>query len=276
MSAKGLLGDSADRDYGRKLSLFNAYAQPELRAAIAGLQLRPGMRVVDVGCGTGEALAWLREALGPDGTLVGLDLASAHVRAARAHLPAQILVAQADALRAPLPAASFDLVWCVNTINHVRDPVRAVERLAGLLRSSGRLALGQSSLLPEMFFAWDARLERIVNEAVRQYYRDRYGASEREFGAVRALVGVLRQARLKNVRSRTLMIERISPLSADDESYLTEAIFKNTWGERLRPYMSAQDYDELSKLCDPQDPAFALRRPDFHYLQSFSLVVGEL
>jgi ubiquinone/menaquinone biosynthesis C-methylase UbiE len=276
MSAKGLLGDTPDRDYSRKLSLFNAHARPELRAAMAGLQLKSGMRVVDVGCGTGEALTWLREALGPDGTLVGLDLAAAHVRAARAHLPAQILIAQADALRPPLPAASFDLVWCVNTLNHVRDPVRGIERLAGLLRSSGRLALGQSSLLPEMFFAWDARLERIVNEAVRQYYRNRYGASEREFGAVRALVGVLRQARLKNVRSRTLMIERVSPLSADDESYLTEAIFKNTWGERLRPYMSAQDYDELSKLCDPQDPAFALRRPDFHYLQSFTLVVGEL
>jgi ubiquinone/menaquinone biosynthesis C-methylase UbiE len=276
MSSNGLLGDSAQRDYSRKLSLFNAYARPELRAAIASLQLKSGMRVVDVGCGTGEALSWLREALGADGTVVGLDLAAAHVRAARAHVPEQILIAQADMRRAPLPEASFDLVWCVNTINHLRDPVEGVERLARLLRRGGRVALGQSSLLPEMFFAWDARLERIVNEAVRQYYRDRYAASERELGAVRALVGVLRQARLNNVRSRTWMIERVSPLSADDETYLTEAIFKNTWGARLRAYMSAQDHEELSKLCDPQDPAFALRRPDFHYLQSFTLVVGEL
>jgi SAM-dependent methyltransferase len=276
MSSNALLGDSAQRDYARKLSLFNAHARPELRAAIASLQLKSGMHVVDVGCGTGEALSWLREALGADGMVVGLDLAAAHVRAARRHAPAQILVAQADMCRAPLREASFDLVWCVNTINHLRDPVQGVERLAGLLRRGGRVALGQSSLLPEMFFAWDARLERVVNEAVRHYYRDRYAASERELGAVRALVGVLRQARLNDVRARTLMIERVSPLSADDETYLTEAIFKNTWGARLRPYMSAQEHEELSRLCDPQDPAFALRRPDFHYLQSFTLVVGEL
>jgi hypothetical protein len=29
-------------------------------------------------------------------------------------------------------------------------------------------------------------------------------------------------------------------------------------------------------LCDPQHPQFALRRPDFHFLQSFTLVTGEV
>jgi SAM-dependent methyltransferase len=276
MSAKGLLGDSAERDYARKLHLFNAYAQPELQQAIASLQLQPGMRVVDVGCGTGEALGWLQAALAPDGLVVGLDLATAHLKAARSHAPADILIAQADALKTPLGRGQFDLVWCVNTLNHLHDPVTAVERWAALLREGGRIALGQSSLLPEMFFAWDARLERIVNEAVRQYYRERYGVSERELTAVRALLGVLRQAKLRNVWSRTLMIERIWPLCAADEVYLTEAIFRDTWGERLRPYLDPQDYSQLSRLCDPGDPAFALRRPDFHYLQSFTLIVGQL
>ncbi|HWW20635.1 MAG TPA: class I SAM-dependent methyltransferase [Steroidobacteraceae bacterium] len=275
MTAKGLLGDSAGRDYSRKLSLFNACAQPELRQAIASLQLRPGMHAVDVGCGTGETLGWLQAALQPGGRVVGVDLAAAHLQAARRHSPADILIAQADALRLPLRAAHFDLVWCVNTLNHLREPVEAIRQWGTLLRNSGRIALGQSSLLPEMFFAWDARLERIVNDAVRQYYRERYGVSERELTAVRALLGVLRQAKLRNVWSRTFMIERISPLHAVDEIYLTEAIFRDTWGERLRPYLEACDYAELCRLCDPADPAFALRRPDFHYLQSFTLVVGE-
>src|SRR5580698_3319788 len=121
MSAKGLLGDSAERDYARKLHLFNAYAQPELQQAIASLQLQPGMRVVDVGCGTGEALGWLQAALAPDGLVVGLDLATAHLKAARSHAPADILIAQADALKTPLGRGQFDLVWCVNTLNHLHD-----------------------------------------------------------------------------------------------------------------------------------------------------------
>jgi SAM-dependent methyltransferase len=185
-------------------------------------------------------------------------------------------VLQADLLQAPFARASFDLIWCVNTINHVRDPVAGVEALATILRPGGRIALGQSSLVPDMYFAWDSRLERLTNEAVRQYYRDRYRLDERDLTAVRSIIGLLRRAGLSKVIARTLIIERVAPLRAADEAYLTQAIFRDTWGERLRPYLSEDDYAELARLCDPQHPQFALRRPDFHFLQSFTLAVGEL
>jgi hypothetical protein len=88
-------------------------------------------------------------------------------------------------------------------------------------------------------------------------------------------VGLLRRAGLHRVRARTYIIERTAPLDAAAENYLLEGIFIGTWGERLRPYLSTEDYAELSRLCDPKDSQFALRRPDFHLLQSFSVVVGE-
>jgi SAM-dependent methyltransferase len=276
MSASGLLGDTTQRDYARKLSLFNAFAEAELRQAIASLKAEPGMRVLDAGCGSGESLNWWREALEPSGTLVGLDLSWAHVRVARANATADSLIVQADTLKLPFPPGCFDLIWCVNTIHHLHDPSTGIAQLAQLLSPGGRIALGQSSLLPEMYFAWDARLERLVTEAVRAYYRARYGLDERDLSAVRALVGTLRRAKLRNVQSHTLMIERVSPLRAQDEAYLLQAIFQATWGERLRPYLSSDDFQELTQLCDPACPQFALRRPDFHFLQSFTLAVAEL
>ncbi|MFX7883303.1 hypothetical protein ABTK06_20185, partial [Acinetobacter baumannii] len=75
---------------------------------------------------------------------------------------------------------------------------------------------------------------------------------------------------------RTFVIERVLPLRPEDEDYLLEAIFQKTWGARLTPYLAPADYEELSRLCDPQHPEFALRRPDFHFLQTFTLVVGEV
>ena len=275
-ASAGLLGDTAARDYAWKLRLFNAYAAPELRQAIASLQLQPGQRVLDAGCGTGEALGWLADAVGREGLVVGMDLARAHTIAARAVAPADAPVMQANLAQLPLTRGSLDLVWSVNTINHLRDPVGGLRDLTALLRPGGRIALGQSSLLADMYFAWDARLERLVNEAVRQYYRDRYRVSERALADVRALAGRLRQAGLRNVGVRSFMIERLAPLTRADEDYLLEVIFRGSWGERLRPYLTAEDYEELARLCDPEQPGYALRRPDFHFLQSFTLAVGEV
>jgi SAM-dependent methyltransferase len=276
VSSSGLLGDTPLRDYSGKLSQFNSFAKPELRALIASVGLRPGMRILDAGCGTGEALPWLFDEVKPSGSVVGIDLAAAHVDAARVYASANIEVIQGDLLTAQVAPASFDFVWCVNTVNHLRDPIQGVNKLTTLLRSRGRIALGQSSLLPDMYFAWDSRLERVTNDAVRQYYRDRYSLDERDLTSVRALVGVLRAASLRNVTARTVLIERLSPVDTATERYLLNTIFRDTWGARLRPYLSDDDYAELAHLCDPQHTQFALQRPDFHFLQSFTLVMGEI
>jgi SAM-dependent methyltransferase len=272
---QGLLGDTPARDYARKLRLFNAFAEPELRRAVASLELTAGMRVLDAGCGAGCTLPWLTAAVQPHGLVIGLDLAAAHVRSARSLVSAASLVLQADLLQMPVRERSIDLVWSVNTVNHLHDRSAGVRALTALVRAGGRIALGQSSFLPDMYFAWDARLERVTNEAVRSYYRDRYLLREQDLAGVRNLVGTLRRAGLRHLRVHTFPIERISPVSVADEEYLLEAIFVGTWGERLQPYLAPEDYAELKELCDPRSRAYALRREDFHFLQTFTLAVGE-
>jgi SAM-dependent methyltransferase len=275
-SCAGLLGDTPDRDYSRKLQLFNAFAEPEIRQAIASLVLLPGMRVLDAGCGTGEALPWLQDAVKPTGNVVGIDLSAAHVSAARRYASPGIEVLQCDLLRAPLTSGSFDFIWCTNTINHLHDPIQGVNHLANLLRPAGRIAIAQSSLLPDMYFAWDARLERVTNEAVHRYYRDRYDLEERNLASVRSIIGLLRKANMRSITARTIVLERISPVDAATELYLQEAIFRDTWAERLRGYMSPADFTELTHNCDPRHERYALRRPDFHFLQTFTLAVGDM
>ena len=271
----GLLGDTSARDYTGKLRLFNAFAEPELRRAIATLNLVPGMRVLDIGCGTGEVLTWLSGHVGPAGVVAGLDLAFAHAAAARFCAEPGTLVVQADLLQVPFVDAQFDLIWCVNTIHHLRDPLEGVQTLVRLLRPRGRIVLGQSGLLPELLFAWDSRLERLTHEAVRQYYRDRYRVTERELTNDRSIVGLLRRVGLADVNVQTLLIERLSPLRPVDERYLLDAIFRGTWGEHLRPYMPNDDFAQLERLCDPTHADFAPRRPDFQFIQSFSMATGQ-
>jgi SAM-dependent methyltransferase len=276
MTSTGLLGDTVSRDYSEKLKLFNSFAKPELLDAIKRLGIKPGMRVLDAGCGTGENLELLYQATSGTCSVVGIDLAARHIGAARAKVSSQALVIQGDILRPPFLPASFDQILSINTINHLREPLVGLSILASLLERGGRIALGLSSMLPDMFFAWDSRLERLTTEAVRQYYRERYQLDERQLTSMRSLVGMLRRMDLCNVSARTFVIERVSPLRAEDEEYLVRAIFRDTWNERLQPYMPPDDYLELTQLCDPGHEKFALRRPDFHFMQTFTLAVGEV
>src|SRR5262249_17550831 len=148
-----------------------------------------------VGCGTGEALVWLRQTVGETGSVLGVDLAAAHVEASIAKAGAHARVVQQDALTMKERHA-FDFIWSVNTLNHFRDAVVALKQFTDLLAPKGYVAIGQSSFLPDMFLAWDYRLESRVTAAERQYYRDRYNLTEEDTTGVRCIVGRMRLAGL--------------------------------------------------------------------------------
>ena len=272
----GLLGDTRARTYADKLRLFNAFAAPELAHALTLLDVHPGDAVLDAGCGTGEACATLRDSTGPSGLVVGIDLSDAHAHiAARTTRTGQAILV-ADATTLPFAPRSFDRLWCSNTINHVRQPVRTLTHMARVLKPEGVIALGQSAFLPDMMFSWDARLEQEVTSACRQYYRDKYGLDERDLAATRNLIGILTRAGLAVDSVQTLVIERTQPLSPADEAYFLECVFHGYWGERLRPYLTDTDWQTLAASCDPAGPDYCLRRPDFHHLQTYTVVIGKL
>src|SRR5437868_2215923 len=76
---------------------------PAYEAAVAELGPRPGDRALDAGCGTGRALPALRAAVGPAGTVIGVDLTPDMLRvAARAGRDRVAHLVEADAARLPL------------------------------------------------------------------------------------------------------------------------------------------------------------------------------
>jgi SAM-dependent methyltransferase len=94
----------------------------ESREALADLDLDGRDRVLDVGCGTGELTAVLRE--GSPATVVGLD--ADRDLLAHAALP----VVQGDALSLPFPDDAFDLVVCQALLINLPDPAAAVREFA--------------------------------------------------------------------------------------------------------------------------------------------------
>jgi ubiquinone/menaquinone biosynthesis C-methylase UbiE len=116
---------------------------PAYAAAIAQAGIRRGGVAADVGCGTGRALPALREAVGPDGVIIGLDLtpqmmakASARGWAGRADL-----LTLADARALPLATASVDAIFAAGLLNHLPEPAAGLAELARVTRPGGLLIL---------------------------------------------------------------------------------------------------------------------------------------
>ncbi len=115
---------------------------PVYAAAVAELGLRAGGRVLDAGCGTGRALPPLREAVGPSGVVLGVDLTPAMLEAAvRAGRDRDGGLVLADVAALPLRTESLDAVFAAGLIAHLPDPAANLRELARVVRPEGTLAL---------------------------------------------------------------------------------------------------------------------------------------
>ena len=115
---------------------------PAYAAAVGALAPPAGGVVADVGCGTGRALPALRDAVGPGGTVLALDLTAEMLAAARERAAASGAgLAQADGARLPLADGVLSAVFTAGYLPHVADPVAALRELARVTRPGARLAL---------------------------------------------------------------------------------------------------------------------------------------
>lgn len=115
---------------------------PVYEAAVGELVLLAGQSALDAGCGTGRALAALRAAVGPDGTVIGADLTPQMLReAVRSGRDRHALLVEADAARLPVRSGTMDVVFAAGLVHHLLDPAAGLREFARVSRPGARLAL---------------------------------------------------------------------------------------------------------------------------------------
>lgn len=147
--------------------------------AVRSLGLRPGARVLEVGCGTGRNLSHLVEAVGPGGHVYGVDLSEGMLREARELVAREgwqnVTLVEADAaeyrLPEPVDGAIFSLSYAV--IPRHREALRrAWEHLrpgGSLVVMDAKLPSGRAGKLLHPFVVWASRATVLGNPDVRPW-----------------------------------------------------------------------------------------------------------
>ncbi len=159
-------------DAGR-ISPWFRYTQ---QLALDALELAPDSRVLDVGCGTGNAPIQVAARL-PRGRAFGVDISPAMIDAARRKLSAELAgrveFSVGSSADLPFEDGALTHVLCTNSFHHYPDPARALGEMRRVLVPGGQLVVFENA--PDLSWytwAWD-RVLRVLEKGHVRYYPSR-------------------------------------------------------------------------------------------------------
>jgi SAM-dependent methyltransferase len=163
----------------------------------AHLGLAHGERLLDVGCGLGEAALALAEDLGEGGEVVGVDVSERMLRVARSNAAAarcNVRFAVGDACSLDEPDDSFDAARSERTLQWLAHPAAAVAEMVRVVRPGGRVSLIDTDWSTFTIDVGDDALAALVRDGMRTE-RDRPSNVGRRLHDLAGAAGCLRLAR---------------------------------------------------------------------------------
>jgi ubiquinone/menaquinone biosynthesis C-methylase UbiE len=126
-------------------------------AIVAAAKVAPGMRVLDIACGTGEPSITIARLLQGTGEVVGVDLSGGPLAVAgeraKEHGLSNVRFQQADVHDLPFPANSFDRITSRLGVMFFADLPRSLQEMHRVLKPGGRVALLAWGKFDQPYFA---------------------------------------------------------------------------------------------------------------------------
>jgi SAM-dependent methyltransferase len=288
----------------------NATTDAGWNELVASGLVRPSDRLaVDVGCGGGGMAKALAAALSSGATVVAIDADPEVLEQARAHTAdagtaVRCELASMDDGPEPLRSAigaPADLIWASASVHHAADQQAAIDALASLLATGGRLALAEGGL-PSRNLPWDLGIGEPGLELRLDLAQDRWFKVMRDSlpGSIPMpyhWTEALTRAGLTAVTTKSFLTEKPMPLSPDDRAQVVDHLGHRV--ARLDPAasqpsahghghghghghdlpaevgLSAEDLEVWNELLNPDSEHFLGHRTDLAALSVRSIHIAQ-
>jgi len=168
------------RQHGRRTA--------EEAAAFLLPELKPGMRVLDVGCGPGSITRGLAARVAP-GEVIGIDLSEATLASAASDAAERgvgnVRYEVGSVYELPFDEAAFDVVFAHQVLQHLGQPVAAIQEMLRVLRPRGVIAVRDVDWGTVAYFPTDPWIDRFIEVHVETWSQN--GGDPRMGRRLRAL-----------------------------------------------------------------------------------------
>ena len=264
---------------GTYLDAHFEMCRPEYEAMLRSVGLQPSWRVLDAGCGRGNYLPVIAEAVGPAGAIAALDLAPENIAAvvqslAAWGLPTPVTAQVGSIVALPFPDRTFDAVWCANTTQYLTDDelTAALREFRRVVRPGGLVAIKEGTSNHLMYAPADPLVYARLLDAVRDRYL--------------SIAGVLRspQARrwleaagLAAVWQRTTLVERWAPFDRFARERIAASLASlSAIAVRDDVRIPERDKEFWRGQCDPASPEHLVNQPDCYWCEGHVLAVSRV
>jgi len=196
-------------EYARRLEEIMARGEARGRTlAIESAHVRPAMRVLDIACGPGTLTRLLARMVGPEGSVVGVDLARGMIALARETAPTNVRFEVMDMEHLAFAGASFDAAVCGHGLQFATDLGAALGEARRVLRPGARLAasIPADGIKEEVWALVDEVVDRWLPPAPVAVDGTETRAAVRDRAALRraALGAGFSQARVERVEEEVI------------------------------------------------------------------------
>ncbi|RKX21240.1 MAG: hypothetical protein DRP35_04775 [Candidatus Zixiibacteriota bacterium] len=119
--------------------MYTAEDLERLSHIISKIEIKEGIDILDLGCGTGVLFDLLRRRITPSGSVTGVDFSIEMAEKAHRNFPFDnVFVVDADVINLPFEESSFELAFAFNAFPHFSDKQIAIEEIHRVLKNGAK------------------------------------------------------------------------------------------------------------------------------------------